>query len=125
MTEEEKVMTEKYIYLVWTALKQFRLLNKKGVDKYFDVGLIGLCKGVKKFKKELGYQPETLLMLCVKKEIMWCMRDERRLKRNKGIPDISLEEIKPGTNGLSLLETLHSNIDTLEILIQKEKKEYE
>ena len=125
MTKEQEQMTEKYIYLVWTALKQFRMLNKIAVEKYFDVGIIGLCKGVNKFKKELGYQPETLLMLCIKKEIMWCMRDERRLKRNNGIPDLSLEELNPKTNGLSLLETLSSNIDTLEIILELEKKKYE
>ena len=125
MTKEQEEMTEKYIYLVWTALKQFRMLNKRAVEKYYDIGLIGLCKGVKKFRKELGYQPETLLMLCIKKEIMWCMRDERRLKRNSGIPDVSLESTLLNTNGLKLLDTLSLNIDTLEIILELEKEKYE
>ncbi len=66
--------------LIYMVLKKYGLYNPKGIDKYYDAGMIGLVKGAISYKKEYGFQASTLLARCITNAILMECRKEKHDK---------------------------------------------
>ena len=76
-------MTEDNLNLIYFVLKQLNMYNKDGIDEYFDVGMLGLVKGLKTYSESKG-AVSTYLVKCIRNEIGIELRNQRADKRNKG-----------------------------------------
>ena len=47
--------------LIYVVLKKYGLYNHIGIDKYYDVGMIGLVKGAKKFDRDKNFKSSSFL----------------------------------------------------------------
>lgn len=94
---EDKLILEN-INLVYYVLKKLNLYNQR--EDFFDLGVIGLIKGVKSFDHKKGFKLNTYLYTCIKNEILIYLRKKR-------IDCISLNE-DIGDN-LKLEDALQSN----------------
>lgn len=74
--------------LIYLVLNQMNLRNKE--DEYFDVGLVGLAKGIKTYNESLGFKRSTYYTRCIKNEICRELVSERLLKREGRKYEISL-----------------------------------
>lgn len=77
--------------LIYKALKKMNLLGQ--VDEFYDVGLVGLARGIKGYDESKGYTRSTFYMKCImneiKKEIVY-----QRCKKNEGrFAEISLDTV--------------------------------
>lgn len=93
------------IKLIYVVLKKLHMYNFEDIDKYYDVALIGLVKGAKKFDSSLGIKPSTYLSKCITNSILLEKRNENRPSK------VNLD------NTLSLSTIVHENI-TLEDILQ-------
>lgn len=71
---EEKLILENQ-NLIYVVLKKLNLYNQR--EEYFDLGMIGLVKGVKSYDKNKGYKLSTYLNVCIKNEILMFLRKRR------------------------------------------------
>lgn len=110
-------MAEDNINLIYFVLKQLNMYNKDGIDEYFDVGMIGLTKGLQTYTESKG-SLSTYLVNCIKNEILMEMRNQKANKRNNGIKPISINT--PTTDNLTIEDTIKSDFDILEDTIKKE-----
>lgn len=104
--------------LIYFALKQLNLYNKDGIDDYFDLGLIGLVKGLKTYSENKG-AISTYLISCIKNEITMELRNQKAAKRNNGVKPISINT--PTTDKLTIEDCLESNLNILEDAIKNEQ----
>lgn len=74
--------------LIYLVLNQMNLRNKE--DEYFDVGLVGLARGIKTYNESLGFKRSTYYTRCIKNEICRELVSERLLKREGRKYEISL-----------------------------------
>lgn len=74
--------------LIYLVLNQMNLRNKE--DEYFDVGLVGLAKGIKTYDESLGFKRSTYYTRCIKNEICRELVSERLLKREGRKYEVSL-----------------------------------
>ena len=111
-------MTEDNINLIYLVLKQLNIYNKDGIDEYFDVGMLGLVKGLKTYTKSKG-AISTYLVNCIKNEILMEMRNQKAVKRNNGVKPISINT--PTTDNLTIEDTIKSDFDMLEYEIKNER----
>lgn len=74
--------------LIYLVLNQMNLRNKE--DEYFDVGLVGLAKGIKTYNESLGFQRSTYYTRCIKNEICRALVAENLQKREGRKYEISL-----------------------------------
>ena len=80
-TEEEKEeIAKENIKLVKYVINKEHLVFR--YDDVFDLGLIGLMKGINTFDKTKGFKLSTYLYKCIKNEIDKQLRTETCLKRN-------------------------------------------
>lgn len=75
MTDEQKQIVLANQNLIYMVLKQYHLYNK--CDEYYDLGLIGLCKGVKSFDNTRNIKISTYLTRCISNEIWQYLRKKR------------------------------------------------
>lgn len=111
-------MAEDNINLIYFVLKQFNLCNPNGIEEYFDVGLLGLTKGLQTYTESKGSLP-TYLVKCIRNEILMEMRNQKTVKRNNGVKPISMET--PTTDKLAIGDTIKSDFDILESTIKNER----
>ena len=111
-------MAEDNINLIYFALKQFNLCNPNGIEEYFDVGLLGLTKGLQTYTESKG-SLSTYLVNCIKNEILMEMRNQKAVKRNNGVKPISINT--PTTDNLTIEDTIKSDFDMLEYEIKNER----
>ena len=71
---EEKIILENQ-NLIYAVLKKLNLYNQH--EEYFDLGMIGLIKGVKTYDESKGYKLSTYLSICIKNEILMFLRKRR------------------------------------------------
>lgn len=96
MTEEQERMVLDNQNLIYTILKK----HHASIEDYFDVAMIGLCKGVKTFDKTRGFKASTYLYRCITNELFMEFRQKKvktislevRLK-NKNNDSLKLEEM--------------------------------
>lgn len=111
-------MAEDNINLIYFVLKQLNIYNRNGIDEYFDVGMIGLTKGLQTYTESKG-SLSTYLVNCIKNEILMEMRNQKAGKRNNGAKPISINT--PTTDNLTIEDTIKSNFDMLEYEIKNER----
>lgn len=111
-------MTEDNLNLIYFVLKQLNMYNKDGIDEYFDVGMLGLVKGLKTYTESKG-AVSTYLVKCIRNEILMEMRNQKAVKKNNGVKPISINT--PTTDNLTIEDTIESDFDMLESIIKKER----
>lgn len=111
-------MIEDNLNLIYFVLKQLNMYNKDGIDEYFDVGMIGLTKGLKTYTESKG-AVSTYLVKCIKNEIVIELRNQKANKRNNGVKPISINT--PTTDNLTIEDTIKSDFNILEYTIKKEQ----
>ena len=90
---------------------------KHNVDLY-DVGLIGLIKGVKSFDPSKGYALSTYLTKCINNEILMTFK-----KRKKDTLDVNYKSLdEPWDNNVMLGDVVpDKNVDILSDVIKQEQ----
>ena len=78
MSEEDRMVKDN-IKLIYLVMKDHNLLYME--DELYDVGLIGLTKGIKTFDKSLGNRESTYMYACIKREIIAHLRRIKAQKR--------------------------------------------
>lgn len=111
-------MAEDNINLIYFVLKQFNLYNPNGIEEYFDIGMLGLVKGLKTYTKSKG-AVSTYLVKCIRNEIVIELRNQKAGKRNNGVKPISINTLT--TDNLTIEDTIESDFDMLESIIKKER----
>ena len=111
-------MAEDNLNLIYFVLKQLNLYNNDGIDEYFDVGMLGLTKGLQTYTESKG-SLSTYLVNCIKNEILMEMRNQKTGKRNNGVKPISINT--PTTDNLTIEDTIKSDFDMLEDTIKNER----
>ena len=86
MSEEDRMVLEN-INLIHGVIKDFNLGYL--ADDLYDIGLIGLTKGIQSYNKELGNSESTYMYACIKREIFGYLR-QKRAKKRSGCREISL-----------------------------------
>lgn len=118
---EEKLIVEN-INLIYVVLKKYNLYSNS--DEYFDIGMLGLVKGAKKFNESKGYKPSTYLTKCIINEILCYIRNQSNSKRGGGVKDISIyTPINDAGKETYLLDVIPSNENIEENMIQVEQRE--
>lgn len=75
MTEEQERLVLDNINLIYMVLKKYKIYSK--IDEYYDVAMIGLCKGAKSFDKTRGFSESTYLSRCIANEILMTFRNKK------------------------------------------------
>lgn len=96
MTEEQERMVLENQNLIYTVLKKYHV----SIEDYFDIAMIGLCKGVKTFDKTKGFKASTYLYRCIVNELFMEFR-QKKVKtislevhfKNKNNDSLRLEEM--------------------------------
>ena len=78
MSEDDRMVRDN-INLIYKVMKDHNLLYME--DELFDVGLIGLTKGIKSYDKKKNSCESTYMYACIKREIFGCLRKMHALKR--------------------------------------------
>lgn len=110
-------MAKNNLNLIYLVLKQLNMYNKDGIDEYFDVGMLGLVKGLKTYSDSKG-AISTYLVNCIKNEILRETRNQKAIKRNNGVKPISINT--PTTDNLTIEDTIKSDFDMLEYVTKNE-----
>lgn len=106
--------------LIYHTLKKMGLYEQH--EEYFDLGMIGLIKGVKTYNPIKHTALSTYLCKCIKNEILMYRREQRAKKRGYGIKMVSLEtpikndEDKP----ITLADVIADKRNTEEEIIKKQ-----
>jgi len=103
MDEQLIIENQKLIYYV---LKEMGLYHRS--DDYFDLGMIGLVKGVKTYNDELDVKLSTYLARCIKNEILMEFRKEKALKRKSN--DEALE-LSYKCDDIELIDVIDCGVD--------------
>lgn len=111
-------MAEDNINLIYFVLKQLNIYNRNGIDEYFDLGLLGLAKGMQTYTESKGAL-STYLVSCIRNEIVMELRNQKASKRNNGVKPVSMET--PTTDKLTIGDTIKSDFDLLESIIKNER----
>lgn len=111
-------MAEDNINLIYFVLKQLNIYKRDGIDEYFDVGMIGLTKGLQTYTESKG-SLSTYLVSCIRNEIVMELRNQKASKRNNGVKPVSMET--PTTDKLTIGDTIKSDFDLLESIIKNER----
>lgn len=120
---QEKMILDN-VNLIYIVLKKYGLYSN--IDEYYDLGMIGLVKGVKTFDASKGFAPSTYLVSCITKEILAYCRKQQAKKRTSGKQDISIYDcIARDINGneQTIIDITPSNEDVEKNLIKKEQLE--
>lgn len=113
-------MILKHEKLVYLAIKKLGLYSR--LEDFYDVGMIGLIKGVNHYNKSLGYSESTYLYRCIRNEILMTIRNSNSGKR---IPDYKLISLSTKVEDEITLEDIikdESNIE--DDLIKKEQIQF-
>lgn len=98
--------------LIYVVLKKYGLYNHIGIDKYYDVGMIGLVKGAKKYDKNKNLKPSSFLTRCIANEILCTIRRENCSNRLNLESTISLST--PVHDNIYLEDVMSSDVDVYE-----------
>ena len=111
------------INLIYYVLKQYGLYHK--LEEYYDICMIGLVKAANFFDESKGYTFSTYGISCIRSELFNYLRRETNSKRKANYNTISLDTVICENEGkaLTILDTLPSDTNIEEELIQKEEIE--
>lgn len=121
-TDRDKLILDN-INLIYYVLKQYGLYKNK--DEYYDICMIGLCKAANFFDESKGYTFCTYGVSCIRTELLGHLRKEKNNKRIANYKTISLDTTVCENEGkeITLLDTLSSDINIEEEIINKEQQE--
>ena len=105
--------------LIYVALKKLKMYNQLCIENYYDVGMIGLVKGAKKYNCDLGYSESSFLTKCIINEIL-CQRRKENNKCRVNL-DFVISLSSPVHENINLEDTLKSNVDIQKDLEDKEE----
>lgn len=88
MSEEQVILDN--INLVYLVLKQMNLYKEH--EEWFDVGIIGLIKGIKGYNPDYGLALSTFVCRCIKNEILIEIRKNNSNKGKVNMNCVSLEQ---------------------------------
>ena len=78
-TQKEKdEIFERNKNLVYLVLKEMHLYYR--VDELYDIGLIGMTRGINKYDETKGFKETTFLTRCIRNEILKFLTKENRRK---------------------------------------------
>lgn len=97
------------IKLIYVVLKKLHMYNFEDIDRYYDVGMIGLVRGAKKFDSSLGIKPSSYLTKCITNSILLEKRKENRPSNVNFDNTLSLSTIVH--ENITLEDILQSNVD--------------
>lgn len=104
--------------LIYVVLKRYGKLNFTNIDKYYDVGMIGLVKGAKNYDKTKNIKPSTFLTKCIANEIFQAIRKEH--SSNRLILEETISLSAPIYDNIYLEDVIRSDIDIIEEVERKE-----
>lgn len=87
---EDKLILEN-IPLVYYMLKKLKLYHRK--EDFYDVGVIGLIKGVRTYNPDKGIEISTYLSTCIKNEVLQEIRKLNGDKKKANLDTVSLDQI--------------------------------
>lgn len=108
------------VNLIYHVLKRLNLYDQK--DDYFDIGMIGMIKGINTYKDNKGYKISTYLSMCIKNEILKELRKANAYKRlaDKNTVSLNKDIHNHGEDECMLIDLIKSDIDIENDLIKKE-----
>lgn len=115
MTAEQEQLVNDNMGLIGLVINRMNLRYE--YEDYFEIGLIGLVKGVKSFDPSKGVTGSTYFYRCIQNEIY---QYGRKIKRT--LKTISID-CKISVDDLSIADTIKSEIDIEEEIIKKEQYE--
>lgn len=88
MLEEQLILDN--VNLVYFVLKQMHLY--KEIEEWFDIGVIGLIKGIRNYNSNYGMSLSTYVCRCIRNEILQEIRKSKADKRVTNLNCISLNQ---------------------------------
>lgn len=116
--EREKLVLDN-INLVYYVLKKLGLYGLENMEKYYDLGVIGLVSGANNYDPTLDIKPSTYLIKCIKNSILQEKRNECRVFKFNLDNAISFE--KQLSENFKVEDTIVSDINLEEDLLKKER----
>lgn len=116
--EREKLVLDN-INLVYYILKKLGLYGLENMEKYYDLGVIGLVSGANNYDPTLDIKPSTYLIKCIKNSILREKRNECRVFKFNLDNAISFD--KQLSENFKVEDTIVSDINLEEDLLKKER----
>lgn len=116
--EREKLVLDN-INLVYYVLKKLGLYGLENMEKYYDLGVIGLVSGANNYDPTLDIKPSTYLIKCIKNSILREKRNECRVFKFNLDNAISFD--KQLSENFKVEDTIVSDINLEEDLLKKER----
>ena len=119
---KESLVTEN-INLIYYVLKKMDLHNPVGIDRYFDVGMIGLVKAANKYDPNKDCKFSSFAVKCIHNQILYQIRYENLPKRQPEQYTLSLDEVyeNKNENDVTMLDLIPSDFDLEEDVIKREQ----
>lgn len=105
LTEKQKdEIAEKNMKLVHYVVGKFK---NSGMDaeELFSIGVVGFAKALNTFETDKGVKLSTYAINCIRNEILFIMRKEKKNRKNNISMSMIISEDKNG-NGLTLEDTI-------------------
>lgn len=106
------------VNLIYHTLKKLKMYHL--LDEYYDVGMIGLVKASKHYTEEKG-KFSTYACTCIANEIKLELRKQTSNKRNAEIISINKIIHSDGSGDITLADTIGSEENIEEKLIEEEQ----
>lgn len=124
LTKSQEEMVLRNECIIYDVLKKMNLYRH--LEDYYDIGAIGLVKGVITFDESKGYAVSTYLYSCVKNELLLHIRKENSVKNKSNKNTLSYDYVyndddKDELEFSNFIEDETQRIE--EILIKKERCE--
>mgnify|MGYP001025297052 CR=1 FL=1 len=104
--------------LIYVVLKRYGMFNRTSIDKYYDVGMIGLVRGAKNYDKNKNIKPSTYLTRCIANEILRTIRKEH--SSNRLILEETISLSTPVHDNIYLEDVVSSDVDVYEEVEKQE-----
>ena len=117
MLNNEETMITDNINLIYHVLKKYKLYNNR--DEFYDLGVIGLIKGVRSFDPKKNIKLSTYLAKCISSEILHHIREMNAIKRGRGKKIISIYTPIKSTaystdEEIQLIDVIPSEVNVIE-----------
>lgn len=107
------------VNLIYIVLKKLNLYNR--VDDFYDIAMIGLIKGVKKYDESKGYKVSTYLCSCIRNEILMSFR---KINSGREVPENAILPLStPIGDNLTFEDMIQDDVNVEDELIKNEKIE--
>lgn len=105
LTPEEQELVAENENLIYSYMNRFGL-SENEVEDWYGLLAVALCRAARGFDENRGFTFSTYAWTCLNHEV-WSLHDRKHSIECK----LSLDEIVPGTNGITYAETIPSEED--------------